>query len=174
MNSPKSRRVFANIIILLAGLGLLTYLIKHAWASWHTALPSRPALASSPDGGRTHNPELPRDEPQILKADQVKKILDRRQGHVVILDIQERGKFKEGHLLSAINIPSDELEVRAEDELSKSDLIILVDCACDGTNSVSLIRRSALVNLGLKNVAILDGGLNAWKRSSFGVVTEKQ
>jgi rhodanese-related sulfurtransferase len=174
MNFPKSRRVFTNIIILIAGLGLLSYLIKHAWTSWHTSATSNPATASSPDRRRPHNAELPKDEPKILKADEVKKIIDRRQEQVVILDIQDRGKFKEEHLPSAINIPSDELEVRAEDELSKSDLIIIVDCACDGTNTVSLIRRSALVNLGFKDVAILDEGLNAWRRSSFGVITEKQ
>lgn len=109
---------------------------------------------------------------QILKAAHVKNLLDRHE-KVVILDIQERSKFKEAHINSAINIPSDELGVRAQDELSTTDKIIIVDCACDGTNSVSLLMRTALINQGFKDVAILDEGINGWKTMSYSLISER-
>ena len=174
MMHPHRGRVFANVIVLVVGLGLCTYLIKQAWTSWNPLQRSRSAVSSDPNGERVQKVEAQKDEAQILEAAQLKDILKRRQGHVMVLDIQERGRFKKGHIPSAINIPSDELEARSEDELSKSDLIIIVDCACDGTNTVSLMTRSALVNLGFPNVAILDDGLNAWKRASFEIVVEKE
>ncbi len=169
MNGTQKRRAFANVVIIIIGLGLCSFLIKQAWSSRKVTPRSQEAVNPSP--GATVEAQK---EAQILKAAELNDILGRRQHHVMVLDIQERKKFKEGHIPSAINIPSDELEARAEDELSKSDLIIIVDCACDGTNTASLMRHSTLVTLGFSNVAVLDEGLYAWKRSSFEIVVEKE
>lgn len=160
------KRVLVNAIVLIFGLVLFSILIKQAWSSWRTPQQPQPQPANS--GQKTQK------EAQILKADEVRKILSRREKGVTVLDIQERKKFKEGHLPSAINIPTDELEARAEDELSKSDMIIIVDCACDGTNTASLLINNYLIDLGFSKVAVMDEGLNGWRARSFEIVAEKK
>ena len=167
MESSRKKRVLVNTIVLIVGLVLFSVLIKQVWSSWRTPQQPQPQPAST-------QKTLGQKEAQILKADEVHKILSRREKGVTVLDIQERKKFKEGHLPSAINIPTDELEARAEDELSKSDLIIIVDCACDGTNTASLLINSYLLNLGFPKVAVMDEGLNGWKAHSFELVVDKK
>lgn len=157
------KRVISNLIILGVMFAFGIYLTKYAWASWRTSLPLSPTVITiHPD---TIKGAL--SEGGILSAAQVNQILDRQKQRIVILDIQKRELFTKSHIPSAVNIPSDELEVRAQDELPKSHLIVIVDCSCAGTNDESIIRRSGLVGLGFKNVAILDGGMDSWKHQGF-------
>ena len=174
MESPRKRRVIVNIVVLIAGLALFSFLIKEAWSSWRTPQqPDQPALNSQP--AAANSSEKPAGPvAQIIKADEVHKILARREKGVTILDIQERKKFKAEHLAGAINIPTDELEARAEDELSKSDMIIVVDCACDGTNTAALMINTYLLNLGYSKVVVMDEGLNAWRARSYDLVVENK
>ena len=168
MESSRKRRVFVNAIVLIVGLVLFSFLIKQAWSSWRTPQQPQP----QPQAAAANSSQKP--VAQIIKADEVQKILSRREKGVTVLDIQERKKFKEGHLPSALNIPTDELEARAEDELSKSDLIIIVDCACDGTNTAALMINKYLLEQGFSKVAVMDEGLNGWRARSFETVVEKQ
>ena len=170
MEPSRKKRVLVNTIVLIVGLVLFSVLIKQAWSSWRIPQQPQPQPASA----NSSQKNLDQKEAQILKADEVHKIVSRREKGVTVLDIQERKKFKEGHLPSAINIPTDELEARAEDELSKSDMIIIVDCACDGTNTASLLINSYLINLGFPKVAVMDEGLNGWKARSFEIVVDKK
>lgn len=163
MTRTEKRRALVNLLIVVICLGLCTFVIKQAWSSRTRQSPASPL-----------QPAEAKKEAQILAAAELNDILKRRQQNVILLDIQEREKFKKEHIPGAINIPSDELEARAEDELSKSALIVIVDCACDGTNTASLMKHSTLVALGFPNVAVLDEGLNAWKRSSFEVVVAEE
>ena len=168
MEPSRKKRVVVNTIVLMVGLVLFSVLIKQAWSSWRPQQPQ-----PQPPSANSTQKNLAK-EAQILRADEVHKILSRREKGVTVLDIQERKKFKEGHLPSAINIPTDELDARAEDELSKSDMIIIVDCACDGTNTASLLINSYLLNLGFPKVAVMDGGLNGWKAHPFEIVVDKK
>lgn len=170
MESSRNKRVLVNTIVLIIGLVLFSVLIKQVWSSWRTPQQSQPQPATA----NASQKNVDQKEAQILKAEEVHKILSRREKGVTVLDIQERKKFKEEHLPSAINIPTDEVEARAEDELSKSDMIIIVDCACDGTNTASLLINSYLINRGFPNVAVMDEGLNGWKARSFEIVAEKK
>jgi rhodanese-related sulfurtransferase len=174
MNLFKNRRAFINILIVALLLGLATQLIRYGRSSGRVSLLQRPPLTSPPERERPASASAASVEGQLLKPAEVKKILIGRRERVVIVDIQKRDRFRQAHIPSAVNIPSDELEVRAEDELSKSDFIIIVDCACDGTNNESLIRREALLNLGFKNVAVLDEGVDGWKRATFYLITEQK
>lgn len=161
MTRTEKRRAIVNLLIVVIGLGLCTFLIKQVWSSRTPQAPASPAQA------------VVKKEAQILAAPELNDILKRGKQNVTILDIQEREKFRKEHIPGAINIPADELDSRAEDELSKSDLIVIVDCACDGTNTASLVKHSTLVSLGFPNVAVLDEGLNAWRRASFEIVVAK-
>lgn len=165
MDPSQKKRAFVNIVVIVVGLGLFGFIVKQGWSSWKTParpVPNTSALVEA------------RKEARILSAEEANKILKSGQKNVTVLDIQERHKYREGHIPAAINIPADELETRAENELSKSDMIIIVDCACDGTNTVSLMRYKVLVDMGFQNVAVMDEGLNAWKAMSLELAVEKQ
>jgi rhodanese-related sulfurtransferase len=128
-----------------------------------------PVLQSPSSGGPPTAPAA-----QILKPADIKKYIDYPKSQIVIVDLQERDQFAIGHIPSSLNIPSDEIEIRADDELDKTNQIILVGCACDGTNSDSLLRRSSLLKHGFKDMAILDGGVKAWKNAKLPIVTGSQ
>lgn len=165
MDPTQKRRAIVNLVVIIIGLGLFGFLVKQAWSSWKAPQPPVPNTSALAEA---------RKEALIISAEEANKILKSGQKNVIVLDIQERHKFKKEHIPSAINIPADELEIRAPGELSKSDLIIIVDCACDGTNTVSLLRHKVLVDMGFQNVAVMDEGLNAWKAMSFELAVDKQ
>lgn len=116
-------------------------------------------------------PESRALETDLLDPLELKKLLIARKDQLRIVDLRNRARFHKEHLASAINIPGDELEARAADELSKSARIVLVDCACDGTKQQSFIRRTALINSGFKEVDVLAGEIDDWRRSGLEVVT---
>ena len=174
MEPSRKKRVVVNTIVLIAGLVLFSFLIKQAWSSWRAPQQPQPQPTVASSSQKTPGDANQKPVAQIIKADEVQRILARREKGVMILDIQERKKFKEGHLAAAINIPTDELDARAQDELSPSDTIIIVDCACDGTNTAALMINTYLLGLGFSKVAVMDEGLNAWKARNYEVVVDKK
>ena len=158
-------RVGVNIVIIVVVVGLAVCLVLFGRTS-----SVRPPILQSPNTAGP--PTAP--AAQILRVADVKAYVDKPRKHTVIVDLQEREKFAKAHIPSSINIPSDEMEVRAYDELDKTDQIILVGCACDGTNSDSLLRRSALIKHGFQNMVILDGGIQAWKNAKLPTVAGSQ
>ncbi len=72
---------------------------------------------------------------------------------VVIVDIRDRRRFGESHYPGAKNIPLDELEIRAINELKLSDIVV-TDCACHGDDSPR-IARAILNRVGFRNVFAL-------------------
>lgn len=64
---------------------------------------------------------------------------------IVLVDIRERAAYTAGHLDGSKNIPLDELEARASNELSWSSLVV-ISCRCPNENSpeiASLILKKA-------------------------------
>jgi rhodanese-related sulfurtransferase len=166
--TPSRTRTIANFVILTMVSGLVIYLVKYTWSARTASIANRPVMSASAAGTNTAITRAPK----LIKAAELKNLLDHSRQQIVILDIQDRQRFKQEHLKAALNIPSDELEVRAQDELRQADMIVMVDCACDGTNSESLLRGAALMALGFERVVILDEGLNAWKSAGFAVISE--
>jgi rhodanese-related sulfurtransferase len=72
---------------------------------------------------------------------------------VTILDVRRREIYAAGHAAGSINIPSDELDVRAVNELSPTDFII-TSCQCADARS-STLARDRLMESGFKKVAVL-------------------
>lgn len=74
---------------------------------------------------------------ESVNPDQVRLAIKSGQ-RLVVLDIRDRGEFALKHVPGAINIPLDEIEVRAINELSTSDLVVLYcGCADDSQNKVA-------------------------------------
>lgn len=75
--------------------------------------------------------------------------------------MDSRAEFQAEHIPGAINIPSDELETRAEDELQgASHIVVYCRCPSDGAavSALDLLNKN-----GFDNVSVLKGGFNAWK-----------
>ncbi len=161
-----------NAVILTALLVAIGLLANHSWTTWKENAAKGAATNSSQEGKRSYYSRISEGEEQIVDGAQVKKLLESSRERITILDIRDRASFKQEHPQSAVNIPSDELEARAEDELSKSSLIIVTNCACDGTDLESLIRRSTLVDLGFNKVLVLKNGVDGWRSAGLGMINQ--
>jgi|SRR5262245_4287650 len=164
--NPISYRLIINIVIVGLIFGLAIYLLYnglHDEKKLNKATAAPAAVFTAPPSGGP-----PSD---LLNPLELKAMLVAPGDQLRIVDLRSRSRFHQAHLVSAINIPGDELETRATDELSKSARIVLVDCACDGTKQESFIRRASLLNSGFKEVHVLAGEIEDWRRSGLEVVT---
>jgi|GEM_PF-1300712 len=111
------------------------------------------------------------DEVKILSSNEVKSILDEdREGGVLLLDVRQPVEYEECHLPGAVLMPLDELESR-RDELYRelySGRKTIIYCR---SGKRSMAAAIALCDLGLKDLSILEGGLNSW---SFKTLKGKQ
>jgi phage shock protein E len=99
-----------------------------------------------------------------VTPEKAKEIMDSETGYI-ILDVRQRNEYEAGHIKGAILIPDNEIEKRAETELTDKNQAILVYCRSG--------RRSAkaadlLAKLGYTNV-INFGGILDWK---YGTVRD--
>lgn len=87
-----------------------------------------------------------------IGADEVKNKI--RSGQkLIVLDVRTREEYARSHEQWSKNIPSDEIEVRAPNELSLDDFIV-TSCRCSDA-SRSMLARDILVAHGFKKVAVL-------------------
>lgn len=77
-----------------------------------------------------------------------------------VIDVREPGDFVQGHLPGSLNVPGR--LVRTKNFLRAQELV-LVD---NGADRAALLQlRAELQEAGFAKVAVLAGGLNAWRRS---------
>jgi sulfur-carrier protein adenylyltransferase/sulfurtransferase len=114
------------------------------------------------------------DEIKTLSPDEVKAILDQdKKAEYLLLDVRQPVEYEEGHLPGSVLIPLDELESR-RDEIYKelySGRKVIIYCR---SGKRSMAAAIALCDLGLKNLYILDGGLNSWQFKMLKGKTEKK
>lgn len=91
---------------------------------------------------------------------------------VVILDVRTAGEFTgpNGHVPGAVNLPLNEmsgrLQAHAEEWQALKELPILVMCQTAGRspNAARMLKKQ-----GFTNVAVIKGGMSAWKRARLPV-----
>jgi rhodanese-related sulfurtransferase len=98
-------------------------------------------------------------EADLVSAEELKRMQSDRQ--LVVVDVDNRDLFRVNHIPNAVNIPLDELEVRAVNELSP-DSKIVVYCHTCPDDAESNIAHDILLKNGFQQVSILKGGLKAW------------
>jgi rhodanese-related sulfurtransferase len=86
----------------------------------------------------------------------------------LVLDVRDAGEFAQGHILSARNIPLDQLESRLKEIERYKEKPVIISCAVGNRagSAVSLLRKQ-----GFTNVVNLSGGIAAWRQA--GLPTEK-
>jgi len=87
-----------------------------------------------------------------------------------VLDVRADKDFKTGHILNAINLPQDNLESIDRFIKDKAREIVVV---CD-TGFISPRIADKLKKLDFQKVAMLKGGIAAWKQDSLPVVTQQK
>ncbi len=98
-----------------------------------------------------------------LETDELARLLD---GHSppLVIDVRGTGEFSGplGHIDGAENIPLDQIAGRTEDMLSEQRPLVLV---CH-TDRRSAIAAEHLRRAGALNIAVLRGGMVAWRSRS--------
>jgi len=90
-------------------------------------------------------------------------------GGLIVVDTRSREEFAQGHIPSSRNIPVDELEVRAINELPRSGGVVIY---CD-TPDEDTSRFASLILSEQKfgRVLVLHGGLMGWRKAGLPVTT---
>jgi rhodanese-related sulfurtransferase len=97
---------------------------------------------------------------KFVTANELKKMLN-DGAELALLDVREEGQFSQRHLLYAAPVPLSRLEILLPQKLPRPGArTVVVDD--DGGD---LARRAAarMTELGYDNVAVLEGGNNAWE-----------
>lgn len=92
-------------------------------------------------------------------------LMNREEG--VALDIRKEKEFKAGHILDAINLPSEKISKNGLTSLEKhKDKPIIVVCAA-GMSAVQIAND--LFKGGFTHVSVLKGGMNSWTSAGLPV-----
>lgn len=84
---------------------------------------------------------------------------------LTILDVRDRAAFDDCRILGALNTPVDSLPEAIQEHLQfKRDIYIYGDNAQQAESAAQVLRQS-----GFYKVAILEGGLEAWKQISGSI-----
>ena len=114
---------------------------------------------------------------QTLSPNEVKKLIEKKE--ITLIDVRDiRELWKEGTIDNAKHIPRGMLEFWLDPESSyfKSNKIgnikkMVLYCALGWR---SALATKSLIEMGFKNVAHVDGGFDALKKSGFRVVTKEK
>jgi len=89
-----------------------------------------------------------------------------RDPNVKFLDVRSAFEFIETHIKDSINIPIDMLGAKV-DELSKAGNQYIVFCR---TGNRSPMAADMLIQAGLHNVKVMEGGMTSWQKERFPVI----
>lgn len=80
-------------------------------------------------------------------------------GEIALLDVREEYDYAQGHILSATSLPLSQLELRIAGLLPRPATRIVL---CDADDGLAARAQRTLRRLGYSDVAILEGGVDAW------------
>jgi rhodanese-related sulfurtransferase/predicted metal-dependent enzyme (double-stranded beta helix superfamily) len=129
-------------------------------------LPGRIKFARSDGGEYKVFPANPNIAQLAIPPADLKAMI-RDGGELAILDVREEGVFSRGHLLLAASMPLSHLETRMDALVPRRSTRVVV---VDGDGG-ALAHKAAyrLFDLGYKNIALLAGGTEGWKRAGYEV-----
>ena len=89
---------------------------------------------------------------------------------IAVLDPREEGEYSvEPHLFQSVNLPLSQLELRVSRLLPRKQVrVVVVSKSGDGLDARMALR---LVELGYRNVEVLDGGVQAWQAEGLPTFT---
>ncbi len=85
-----------------------------------------------------------------------------------LVDVSDPGKFAEGRIAGAINIPLDSLVATVESSFKKFQQVVLYHDQASSSAGTVAARR--LQRVGFFNVVLLRGGKEGWKAAGLALV----
>src|SRR6478752_7475816 len=86
---------------------------------------------------------------------------------IALLDVREAGQFGEGHLFFAVPLPYSRFELALPALVSNRAVRVVL---CDGgEENIAARAANRAEALGYRNVHILEGGTQAWKRAGYTI-----
>lgn len=101
-----------------------------------------------------------------ILPERVKRLLDVGE-RIQFIDLRLQDEFQRQHLPGARSIPLKELE-RRHPEVPKSGYVILY-CGCPPGKVEEAFAYQWLRHLGYRNVSVLQGGFNEWRKLGYPV-----
>jgi rhodanese-related sulfurtransferase len=110
--------------------------------------------------------------PELLPAQAVRRLTPAelrrrmRRKSVVVVDVRGRAEYEAGHIGGALSMPEAEAYGRAGELRGRRRQVVIYD-AGPSEEATRVARRLWLA--GLENVAVLEGGLDAWRAAGLPV-----
>jgi rhodanese-related sulfurtransferase len=96
------------------------------------------------------------------------KVLFAHRGEFAVLDVREQEEFSRGHMLLASCAPLSRLELMVLSLVPcKKIPVLLVDSGVETGPSRARRARECLLAMGYEAPAVLDGGMEAWKKAGY-------
>ena len=97
--------------------------------------------------------------------------LIKNEPRLVIVDVRERADYEQGHIASAISVPSADFKARLDSlKLPKYEALILY--STDDTQARDATKH--LYENGYQGALTLKGGFDAWRAAGMGLVKPRQ
>ncbi len=90
------------------------------------------------------------------------------QKNAIVIDVRAKELFKKGHVTNAVNIPLEELKSNPKKTSKFKNKPIIVYC---NSGNSSMAACKVLQDQGFELVHNMRGGINAWERDSYPVIT---
>jgi rhodanese-related sulfurtransferase len=137
------RALLATATRALTGAAVLTLV---------TAAASAQSRQAPPKEDFSHVPRLSLAEFKPLHA----------KNAVLTIDVRDPHGFDAGHIPGALNVSVVDIEIMANKVLRDKRPVVAY-CACPDEHS-SLVVASRLMKVGVKDIKVLVGGWDAWKK----------
>lgn len=100
---------------------------------------------------------------KLVKPAELRRLM--RRGSVVVVDVRALAEYEAGHIAGAVSVPEPEVAARAPELRARRRQVVFY-CACEAERaSLRAARRLRLE--GVENVAVLEGGLDAWRAAGL-------
>ena len=106
------------------------------------------------------------DIPQIAAAE-VKKMIEAKGTDFLVVDVQPKEVYDEGHVKGAVSFPWD-TELKGSGNLPKDKTLILY-CDCAHEEDSTDVATQLMEKFGYTNVKLLEGGWSNWQKLGFPV-----
>lgn len=151
------RKSFVSVVALLIVLSAAGIAFAQATAP----APTAPGVAAIVKG------MVDRAKAEAKKATiaEVKEAIDKKE-KVVILDVRDKDEYDTGRFPGAINVSRGKLEFRIAAAIPDLNAKIYVYCLSAARSSLA---SKTLVDLGYKNVILVDAPFDAWVKAGYPV-----
>ncbi|HEX8179018.1 MAG TPA: rhodanese-like domain-containing protein [Pyrinomonadaceae bacterium] len=106
------------------------------------------------------------NKPPSIDAAELRAALARHE-QVLLVDVRPRADFARQHIPGALNIPLDELGIRAPNELQPSNkrVVVYADCGHCTDDGKGRAAQQIMAELGFRQVVMLREGLTGWTQA---------